>query len=203
MIICMFEIISILIKSYNVGIMWLMNIHDSWYEMMQLSRIFNISFGCFDAMYIMPPRDFELGVRIDVHNFLSPNRRLKENCGFGLSTIHWTLASASALSPPSLNCEAVLKVLWALAMLCRLREVQVSLSGPLYSILCCGKKDPKKTVAQREECIGVSVYSGQRHLMPFACESSMNQHAAKPTAWRKLDSNESGDEYCMFWANPA
>ena len=86
-------------------------------------------------------------------------------------------------------------------MFCRLREVEVSLSilsGPLYSILCCGKKDPKKTVAQREECIGVSVYSGQRHLMPFACESSMNQHAAKPTAWRKLDSNESGDEYCMF-----
>lgn len=41
-------------------------------------------------------------------------------------------------------------------MFCRLREVEVSLSilsGPLYSILCCGKKDPKKTVAQREECI--------------------------------------------------
>ena len=84
MIICMFEIISILIKSYNVGIMCLMNIHDSWYEMMQLSRSFNISFGCFDAMYIMPPRDFGL----DVHKFLSPNRRPKENYGFGLSTIH-------------------------------------------------------------------------------------------------------------------
>ena len=65
-----------------------MNIHDSWYEMMQLSRIFNISCGCFVAMYIMPPRDFGLGVRIDVRKFLSPNRRLKENCGFGLSTIH-------------------------------------------------------------------------------------------------------------------
>ena len=106
MIICMIEIISILIKSYNVGIMWLMNIHDSWYEMMQLLRMFNIFCGCFVAMYIMPPRDFGLGVRIDVHKCLSPNRRPKENCGFGLSTIHWTLASASALSPPSLNCEA-------------------------------------------------------------------------------------------------
>lgn len=54
-------------------------------------------------------------------------------------------------------------------MFCRLREVEVSLSilsGPLYSILCCGKKDPKKTVAQRSASVLVCI-ADSAHLMPF------------------------------------